>query len=161
MKAALLFFMAPLAAMAAPAPAGELNERQSSTSIDALMKAKGKLYAGTCADKGRLSTGKTASIIQADFGQVTPENSMKWESTEKSNGTFTLDDAQYLVDWATKNNKTIRGHTLVWHSQLAGWVSNVNNKAELTKVIQNHVTKLVTQWKGVIRAWVSTRRKPK
>lgn len=74
MKSALLLLVAPIVALAAPA---ELSERQAADSIDALFKAKGKLYYGTCTDQGLLSSGKSAAIIQANFGQVTPENSMK------------------------------------------------------------------------------------
>ncbi|KAI4861774.1 family 10 xylanase [Hypoxylon rubiginosum] len=150
MKSSILFMLAPLAAWAAPA---ELAERQSADSIDQMIKAKGKLYYGTCADQNRLSTGKSAAVIQADFGQVTPENSMKWDATESSQGNFNFAGADYLVNWAVTNNKTIRGHTLCWHSQLPGWVSNVRDKAQLTKVLQNHVTTLVTRYKGKIRAW--------
>lgn len=152
MKSTLFLILGPLAAFAAPA--SELVERQSATSIDQLIKAKGKLYYGTCTDQNRLSTGKTAAVIQADFGQVTPENSMKWDSTESSEGNFNFAGGDYLVDWATKNNKTIRGHTLCWHSQLPGWVSNIKDKTKLTSVLQNHVTTLVTRYKGKIRAWV-------
>ncbi|KAI1840967.1 hypothetical protein JX265_010439 [Neoarthrinium moseri] len=151
MKSTLIMLLAPLAALAVPT--GELAERQSSTSIDALIKAKGKLYYGTCTDQNRLSTGKSAAVIQADFGQVTPENSMKWDSTESSEGKFNFAGGDYLVDWAVKNNKTIRGHTLCWHSQLPGWVSNIRDKTKLTSVLQNHVTTLVTRYKGKIRAW--------
>jgi endo-1,4-beta-xylanase len=153
MKSAFLFLLAPLAAIAAPS--SEPHKRQASTSLDALMKAKGKVYFGTCADQQRLSDAKNAAVIKADFGQLTPENSMKWDQTEGTKGTFNLAGGDYLVDWATTNNKTIRGHTLVWHSQLAGWVSNIRDKATLTSVIENHVTTLVSKWKGKIRAWVS------
>ena len=119
MKSSLVLLLAPLAALAAPAP------RQAADSIDELIKAKGKLYYGTCTDQNRLSTGKSADIIKGNFGQVTPENSMKWDQTEKSRGVFSMGGADYLVDWAVKNNKTIRGHTFLWHSQLAGWVGNI------------------------------------
>jgi hypothetical protein len=74
MKSALILLLAPIVAMAAPA---EISERQAADSINTLIKAKGKKYFGSCADQGRLSSGKTAAVIQADFGQVTPENSMK------------------------------------------------------------------------------------
>lgn len=134
-------------------PAAEISERQAAQSIDALIKAKGKQYYGTCTDQNRLTAGKNAAIIKANFGQVTPENSMKWQSLESTRGKYNWAPADYLVDFAVQNNKTIRGHTIVWHSQLAGWVGNVRNKADLTAVIQNHAKTVIGRWKGKIHAW--------
>ncbi|KAI9172042.1 Endo-1,4-beta-xylanase [Paramyrothecium foliicola] len=144
-----LFFLAPLAALAAPT----VNERQASASIDKLFKAKGKLYIGTAADRGTLTSGKSADIIKADFGQVTPENSMKWDSLEPSQGQFNFDGGDFLVNFAKEAGASVRGHTLVWHSQLAPWVNGITDKAALTKVIQTHVSTIVGHWKGQIRAW--------
>lgn len=52
------------------------------TSLDAKTKAKGKDYFGTCTDRNTLSDPAYEAIVIAEYGQVTPENSMKWESTE-------------------------------------------------------------------------------
>ncbi|KAL2162476.1 hypothetical protein VTH06DRAFT_7390 [Thermothelomyces fergusii] len=111
MKANLLLF-APLAVSAAPA----LEKRQASESIDELIKAKGKLYFGTCTDQGRLTQGLNADIIRANFGQ----------------GQYTWGQADYLVDWAIRNNKTIRGHAL--------FACGVQEVAVTELGIQNHST---------------------
>ncbi|KAL0944948.1 endo-1,4-beta-xylanase [Colletotrichum truncatum] len=146
----LVCLLAPLSVIAAPL---ELEERQAAQSIDKLIKAKGKAYYGTCSDQNRLTTGKSADIIKANFGQVTPENSMKWDQIQPQRGQYNWGNADYLVNFAQQNGKLVRGHTLVWHSQLAGWVNNVRDRAGLTKVIEDHVKAVMGRYKGKIYHW--------
>jgi endo-1,4-beta-xylanase len=117
------------------------------------MKNKGKLYFGTCADSNTLNIAANAAIIKSDFGTLTPENSMKWDATEPNQNQFNFGGADTLVNFATSNGKRLRGHTLVWHSQLPGWVSSISSSATLTSVIQNHAKTLVTRYAGKIYGW--------
>ncbi|RYP61952.1 hypothetical protein DL769_007493 [Monosporascus sp. CRB-8-3] len=128
-----------------PAPTG--------SGLDALMKAKGKLYFGTAADSGTLNKRENAAIINSDFGQLTPENSMKWDAIEPTRGGFNFAGADALIAYAQQNGKTVRGHTLLWHEQLPSYMDSITDKDELTSVLQNHISTIVGRYKGKIRAW--------
>lgn len=132
---------------------GLTGESSDAAGLNALFTAKGKEYYGTCADPGTLSSSETADIIKADFGQITPENSMKWDATEATRGKFTFDSADQTADFASENGKLLRCHTLVWHSQLPAWVESITDKAELTTVIEDHIAGVAGHFKGKCFAW--------
>lgn len=57
----------------APAP-------PTGTGLDAHFKAKGKVFFGTAADEDRFSNPTDSAVTIANFGGLTPENSMKWDA---------------------------------------------------------------------------------
>ncbi|KAI1394402.1 glycoside hydrolase family 10 protein [Hypoxylon trugodes] len=125
----------------------------SSDSIDELFKAKGKLYYGTAADSGTLSKSQNAAIIKKDFGQLTPENSMKWDAIEPTRGGFSFGGADALVSFAQQNGQSVRGHALLWYQQLPDYVKAITDAKELTSVLENHISTIVGRYKGKARSW--------
>lgn len=78
---------------------------------------------------------------------------MKWDAIEPGKGSFSFTGSDALVDYAMKNGKIVHGHTLLWYQQLPAWVKAITSADELTKVIQNHITTIVTRYKGKVHAW--------
>jgi len=92
-------------------------------------------------------------IVETHFNSITPENSLKWMFIQPSPNYFNFTVADKYVDFGTKNNMHIVGHALVWHSQLADFMQNIESKEEMTKHFENHIYTLVSRYKGRINAW--------
>ncbi|MFG2819984.1 endo-1,4-beta-xylanase [Kitasatospora sp. NPDC048365] len=122
------------------------------TTLGAAAAGSGR-YFGTAVAAGRLGDSTYATVLDREFTVITPENEMKWDAIEPSRGTFTFATADSIVSHATAHGQKMRGHTLVWHSQLPGWVSGINDAATLRSVMNNHITQEMAHYKGRIYAW--------
>ncbi|KAH9481249.1 Endo-1,4-beta-xylanase [Psilocybe cubensis] len=85
--------------------------------LNTLAQKAGKLYFGTATDNPELSN--TAYVAQlgntSDFHQITAANSMKWDATEPSRGTFTFSGGDAIVAQAQAHKQLIRGHNCSRH----------------------------------------------
>nr|BAO79521.2 endo-1,4-beta-xylanase [Irpex lacteus] len=140
----------PASTSSTPPPSG--GSGSGGSGLDARFKAKGKVFFGTAADQNRFSNAQDSAVTIANFGGLTPENSMKWDAVN-TRGQFTFSGSDALVAYAQQNNMVVRAHTLVWHSQLPSWVSAINDKATLTSVIQTHINTVAGRYKGKVRSW--------
>jgi endo-1,4-beta-xylanase len=72
---------------------------------------------------------KDIALVKAQFNQIVPENEMKWMSVHPRPGKDGYDwtAADSFVEFGTKNNMELAGHTLVWHSQTPNWVFEGNH----------------------------------
>lgn len=121
------------------------------TSLAGGMKAKGKKYWGTCWEPG--SSSQMNNIISTDFNAITPCNSMKWDTVEPSQNNFNYSPGDQVVSFAQSHNAIVRGHNLLWHSQLPSWVSQITSASTLTSVLQNHIAHEAGHWAGKIYGW--------
>lgn len=113
--------------------------------------AKGR-YFGTAVAANHLGEAQYASTLDAQFDSVTPENEMKWDALESTRNSFNFSAADQIVSHAQSKGMKVRGHTLVWHSQLPGWVGGLGT-ADLRTAMNNHITQVMTHYKGKIHSW--------
>ncbi|QQS05560.1 MAG: endo-1,4-beta-xylanase [Fibrobacterota bacterium] len=100
-----------------------------------------------------LSANNMPALAAQEFNFVTPENEMKWESVERTEGSFSFTSADNIVNWAQQNNMKVKGHCLVWHSQLPSWVSSINSKDRLLAVMKKHIETVMGRWGNKLHSW--------
>ncbi|WP_078992657.1 endo-1,4-beta-xylanase [Streptomyces sp. MMG1121] len=110
-------------------------------------------YFGTAVAAGKLGDSVYSTLLDREFNMITPENEMKWDTTEPSRGNFNFGPADRIVNHASAHGQRMRGHTLVWHSQLPGWVSSITDANTLRSVMDKHIITEMNHYKGKVYAW--------
>jgi endo-1,4-beta-xylanase len=138
-------------AMAAAGTVALQGTAHAATTLGASAAEKGR-YFGTAVAANRLGESDYVSTLNTEFNSVTPENEMKWDALESSRNSFSYGAADQIVNHARSRGMDVRGHTLVWHSQLPGWVGALN-ATELRSAMNNHITQVMQHYRGKIHSW--------
>lgn len=98
------------------------------------------------------------ALVDKDFNSITPENCMKWGEMRNEDGSWKWQDADAFVDFGVKHKLHMVGHTLGWHSQIPDSVFKNKDgtyvtKAELAKRQKEHISTIVSRYKGKLAAW--------
>ncbi len=106
----------------------------------------------------RGENAKINDILSKHYNAIVPENCMKSEELHPELNRYDFTKADEFVNFGEKNNMTIIGHCLIWHSQLPKWFcmdSEGNNLPAdtLKKRMKDHITTVVSRYKGKIKGW--------
>jgi endo-1,4-beta-xylanase len=102
--------------------------------------------------------GPEAQLIREQFNSVTAENAMKMGPIHPEENRYNWEGADAIVNFAQAHNLKVRGHNLLWHQQTPNWLfkdaqGNTVSKDVLLKRLKDHITTVVTRYKGKIFAW--------
>jgi len=92
-------------------------------------------------------------LISKEFNSITAENIMKSMFIHPYKDTFDFKMTDKYVAFGEKHNMFIHGHTLVWHSQLAPWFSELKDSTAMALALENHIKTIVSKYKGKIGSW--------
>jgi endo-1,4-beta-xylanase len=123
------------------------------------LAARHDLRVGTAVDMAALEADEAYQrSVVTEFSTVTAENAMKWEVVEPQRGSYDWSAADRLVTFARSHGQRVRGHTLLWHSQLPAWLTTgVGDGSigadELRAILRAHVFAEAGHFKGKIWQW--------
>jgi endo-1,4-beta-xylanase len=121
------------------------------TPLRTLAEAQGR-YFGSDINANLISQSSVAQLQAQQFDMLTPDNVMKWDTVEPSNGSFNFSPGDQIVSYAKANNERVRCHNLVWQNQLPSWVSSLPS-SQVQAAMEAHITGEATHFKGECYAW--------
>ena len=109
---------------------------------------------GVAVNQRNVTNAEQQALIKREFNSITCENDMKPEPTEPSEGQFNWENADRIANFCRTNGIKLRGHCLMWHSQIGKWMTEDNPTKEVFyKRMRNHIHAVVNRYKDVVYAW--------
>ncbi len=100
-----------------------------------------------------VTAGMDKKIVLQNYNQLTPENILKPEATQRTQGVFTLGEGKKMIQFGELNNITIHGHVLAWHQQSAPWMGKTDDREVAIQQLKDHIFGVAGELKGQIYSW--------
>lgn len=110
---------------------------------------------GVAADPGALNfISEYRDIAIEQFNSITPENIFKPELLHPQEDQFAWEQADQLVEFCQEHQKRLHGHTLIWHSQIPGWMQTfAGSNEEWEEMMKVHIQTICAHFKGKVSGW--------
>jgi endo-1,4-beta-xylanase len=103
-----------------------------------------------------ITSSARRTIVDNHFSQVTAENIMKPSYLHPEEASYFFADADELVAYAASQGKSVHGHVLIWHQQLADWMHDFSGDAAAwTAMMTGHIGTVAAHFAGgdVVVSW--------
>lgn len=102
----------------------------------------------------RITSGADKDLVLKHFNVITPENIMKPEYMQPTEGNFNFTSSNWMMAFAKNEGLTVIGHTLAWHQQSGNWLgSSASNREEAIEQLKNHIYGVAGEYEGEIYSW--------
>ncbi len=94
-------------------------------------------------------------ILKNDFNMLGSENGLKMVLVKRTEtGAYDFSGPDKMLAYAKANNMKLRGHTIVWHSGLPGWMETKSwTRQSLLAFLKSYIQVVVGRYKGEIDEW--------
>lgn len=113
--------------------------------------ARGVMF-GMAASWNILTIPDVAARVGAEAGFLTAP-SFYMRKIRPTQFGFDFTRAEYAVEFARRNNLQCRGHTLVWHYLLPGWLDQQPPRWDAAVFLANHIRRVVATFAGRCQQW--------
>ena len=136
---------------AGPTPAPQPTPSPDGDSLRLAAQANGRRI-GAAVQSGLLLGSRYSETTAREFNYLTAEYEMKWGPIEATRGLSNFAAGDDIVAFARSRGMEVKGHTLLWHQSLPGWVSGLS-PSDLRAAVAAHIHDVAGHFRGRIHAW--------
>lgn len=118
----------------------------------ATIAAKADIIYGAAAAREIFVDESYRKLYLNETKALTTDYALKFDALRQEEDKYQFEGADALVEFAAANKLLMRGHTLVWNENSPAWL-NTKSKAEIGKVLDEHIDKVASRYKGRINIW--------
>ena len=97
--------------------------------------------------------GVEREMLLYHFNAITPENLMKPDAMQPSEGNYEFSAADDMVQFADENNLAAVGHTFAWYQQTPEWMAENCTREEAIEHLRTHIQTIASRYSGQLLAW--------
>lgn len=113
-----------------------------------------RVLVGTAVRPSLFFEASYTSTIAREYDMLEPEDALKWMALRPSAAAFDFHDGDEAVRFAQAHGMKVRGHCLVWDHNNPDWLVRGNfTPAQLSKLLQEHITTVMKHYAGQVFAW--------
>lgn len=95
-----------------------------------------------------------SETLAREFNMISPEDAMKWEVVRHNGPGFDFHDGDEVVRFAHAHGMKLRSHLFVWDHNNPAWLAKGHfTAAELSHLLQEHITTVMKHYAGQVFAW--------
>lgn len=143
-------------------PAIESSDRNETLPAESLedltlrqLADRKQMYIGTYFPSQSFSSNLWREVAGNEFNLAVVYRGLTWNDVERQQGKFDFKSADQQIMFAQSKNMEVCGHAIIFPLDLPDWLvySGFNND-EILQVLTNHVTEVVSRYKGRIAMWI-------
>jgi endo-1,4-beta-xylanase len=127
---------------------------QGGEGLGAIGRANGITF-GTAVDSTKLGDAAYAGQVVAEALLLVPEWEAKWAALQPRQGSFDFGPLGAIAGFAQAHGKQLRGHALVWHEAMPGWLTEglAEGPAKARSLLAAHLDGVLPATRPAIRDW--------
>ena len=113
-----------------------------------------QLYFGAAAAWPLLRDDETyARHFAAECNMLVPENALKMGPVHPEPDRYNFEPGDFMAAFCQRHGMKMRGHTLVWHTQIFPWFKEKVNSNNARQILEEHIRTVAGHYRGRIESW--------